>query len=1149
MMSARFTWTLLALPLLGALSCGSESTSAGDVLVVAALEISPPELTLVAGSTGQLNATPRTSSGITVPNRPVSWSSDDPGIASVSNAGVVSGVASGTTRINAQVDGVNASVPVEVSPKGVATVTVAPAQFSLMVGETEDLTVTTRSEDGETLTGRQVTFASDNPGIATVSEVGRVTAVASGLTVITATVEGKSGTANVAVDALPASQLEFQNQPGTGAAGSPIPAVRVEVQNSQGGMVSEGSVGVTVALADNPTGATLSGTLTVIASNGVATFSNLRIDQAGSGYTLRATAEPLTPAESAPFAIVAGTASRLTIATQPSPTAKSGTVLDVQPRIQIQDAEGNTVDAAGVEITAVLQGSGATLQGDRTVTTNSAGLATFTDLALSGETGTYTVLFAAPGLTSVASNSIALTGGAPAGLALVQQPSPTVAAGQEFVRQPVVQLLDAEGNPIDKSGIVVTATIQSGGGTLNGDLAISTDSEGRATFRNLSIAGATGPRVLQFSAASVTSVLSEQVVVVAGPATALAITTQPPTSSASGVALSPAPTVRLVDAFGNSVDPATEISVSASIASGQGGALGGTTSVTTSGGTATFSNLVLTGPAGGFTLEFTAAGLAGVTSNSITLTAAPATNISITTQPSTTAVSGVALDRQPVLTLKNSSGGPVSGSTITATINSGPSGSTLANATAVTNSSGVATFSGLAITGAAGDYTFKFATGSLSVVSGTITISAPATQASALAIVTQPAASATSGEALSRQPVIQLRDGSGNAVAQSGVSVTVAIASGGGSLGGTKTRTTGSNGQAAFTDLVITGDAGQRTLRFSANGLTGVTSAAIDVAAAPPPPPVASKLLILTAPSTAATTGVALASQPVIQIADASGAAVSQASTTITAVIASGPSGASLANATATTNASGRATFSGLAITGSVGTYTIRFESGSLDPVTSAGIDLSAGAPSAMVIITQPPQTTANGAEMSSSVVEVRDGAGNGIGGLQVTAVRASGPGSLAGTVTRTTGSNGRATFNDLVLTGLVGSYTIRYSAPGGISGVSRVISLTPGPDVALAIITQPPATARDDRDFSSNPKVELRDGSGNTVPKKGVAISAALVTVSGSGNLEGDLDRNTDNGVATFNKLKIKGTGTFRIRFTSPDHTPVTSTQIVVEH
>jgi hypothetical protein len=106
MMSARFTWTLLALPLLGALSCGSESTSAGDVLVVAALEISPPELTLVAGSTGQLNATPRTSSGITVPNRPVSWSSDDPGIASVSNAGVVSGVASGTTRINAQVDGV-----------------------------------------------------------------------------------------------------------------------------------------------------------------------------------------------------------------------------------------------------------------------------------------------------------------------------------------------------------------------------------------------------------------------------------------------------------------------------------------------------------------------------------------------------------------------------------------------------------------------------------------------------------------------------------------------------------------------------------------------------------------------------------------------------------------------------------------------------------------------------------------------------------------------------------------------------------------------------------------------------------------------------------------------------------------------------------
>jgi hypothetical protein len=456
------------------------------------------------------------------------------------------------------------------------------------------------------------------------------------------------------VNALPASQLDFQNQPGTGAAGSPIPAVRVEVQNSQGGMVSEGSVGVTVALAGNPTGATLSGTLTVIASNGVATFSNLRIDQVGSGYTLRATAEALTPAESAPFSIVAGTASRLTIATQPSPTAKSGAMLEVQPRIQIQDAEGNTVDAAGVEITAVLQGSGATLQGNRTVTTNSAGLAIFTDLGLSGENGTYTVLFAAPGLTSVASNNIALTGGAPAGLALIQQPSPTAAAGQDFGRQPVVQLLDAEGNPVDKAGIVVTATIQSGGGQLNGDLAVSTDTEGRATFRNLSIAGTTGPRVLQFSAASINSVLSEQVVVVAGPATALAITTQPPISSVSGVVLSPSPTVRLVDAFGSPVDPATEVSVSATISSGQGGTLGGTTSVTTISGVATFPDLVLTGPAGGFTLGFTAAGLTGVTSNTITLTAAQ-TNLSITTQPSTTAVSGAALDRQPVLTLKNSS--------------------------------------------------------------------------------------------------------------------------------------------------------------------------------------------------------------------------------------------------------------------------------------------------------------------------------------------------------------------------------------------------------------------------------------------------------------------------------------------------------------
>lgn len=85
----------------------------------------------------------------------------------------------------------------------------------------------------------------------------------------------------------------------------------------------------------------------------------------------------------------------------------------------------------------------------------------------------------------------------------------------------------------------------------------------------------------------------------------------------------------------------------------------------------------------------------------------------------------------------------------------------------------------------------------------------------------------TSGVAFARQPVIQLRDAGGNAVNQAGVDVTVAIATGGGTLGGTLTVSTNASGVATFVNLSITGTAGSRTLNFSAPAVTGATSTPI----------------------------------------------------------------------------------------------------------------------------------------------------------------------------------------------------------------------------------------------------------------------------------------------------------------------------------
>src|SRR5437763_1397913 len=183
---------------------------------------------------------------------------------------------------------------------------------------------------------------------------------------------------------------------------------------------------------------------------------------------------------------------------------------------------------------------------------------------------------------------------------------------------------------------------------------------------------------------------------------------------------------------------------------------------------------------------------------------------------------------------------------------------------------GAATSGNRAKTGTVRDWTLSFsATGLTSVNSATVTLTAgTATQ---LTVTTQPSATAQSGVPFTQQPVIQVRDASGNPVSQAGVTVTAAIATGGGTLGGTLTATTTGTGVATFTNLAITGTAGDRTLSFSATGLTGVNSATVTLTAG-----TATQLTVTTEPSGTAQSGVPFAQQRKNQVRDASGNPVSQ---------------------------------------------------------------------------------------------------------------------------------------------------------------------------------------------------------------------------------------------------------------------------------
>ena len=384
--------------------CGSEDVGVGDVLVTSQVEIDPPGAGLRVGNTRQFSATPKTSSGIPIPNRTVVWSSSDPDVATISNSGMVTAVSLGEAEITATVDDVNGSATVTVTRVPVAEVIVAPASASVLVGQSRQLTVTLRDADGKTLTGRTVTFVSDQPSRATVSSSGLVSAIAPGPVVVRARAEGKEGRSNITVAPRPATRLAFIQGPANGIEDRSIGTVRVAVQDDIGNVVTSATPEVSIGLSDSR-GATLSGTRTVRAASGIATFSDLRIDRPADGYRLRATSGSLSPAVSSAFTIRRAEPAALAILVQPPSTVESGREWEQDPVIQLRDDRGGDVDRKGVKVRVSLIGSGGKLEGKRDVDTDEEGRARFSDLRISGS-GEYRLRFESEGLQSVDSRVI-----------------------------------------------------------------------------------------------------------------------------------------------------------------------------------------------------------------------------------------------------------------------------------------------------------------------------------------------------------------------------------------------------------------------------------------------------------------------------------------------------------------------------------------------------------------------------------------------------------------------------------------------------------------------------------------------------------------------------------------------------------------------
>jgi trimeric autotransporter adhesin len=166
---------------------------------VATVQIAPVLDTIFVTQTLQLRPTTRDSTGAVLEGRVVQWSSQSPAIATVSATGLVVGVATGTVTITGVSEGRSATARVVVVPQPVGAVVVSPAQSTLSVGQSLKLTVQVIDDDGTLLPGRAVQYRSSSSAVATVATDGTVTGVTAGTTIITATSEGRSGTAQVTV--------------------------------------------------------------------------------------------------------------------------------------------------------------------------------------------------------------------------------------------------------------------------------------------------------------------------------------------------------------------------------------------------------------------------------------------------------------------------------------------------------------------------------------------------------------------------------------------------------------------------------------------------------------------------------------------------------------------------------------------------------------------------------------------------------------------------------------------------------------------------------------------------------------------------------------------------------------------------------------
>ena len=936
---------------------------------------------------------------------------------------------------------------------------------------------------------------------------------------VTATVGGKTATWTLTNIAGAVSQITFETQPSTTAAGAPIsPPVVVKVADSHGNPVA----GATVVLTGKEGPGSLEGTQTAVtAGNGQVTFSDLTITASGS-YQIEASAVGVLQ-RSATFQITAKTTNlSMQVIDGTAQTASIGTAYALPLKVEVRDEFTNPVPGASVMFTSPSTPGGAnvTFNGSPAVTSDAAGIATSPTMTANLVIGVIAPVVTTQGAALPAVFALANTAGPATQLVFVQQPTNT-AAGAAIVPPVTTQLLDAAGNLASQGGVTVTVQLAPPGGGFSPGSAPATQNtkaDGVATFAGLAVAQA-GTYQLQAQSQGLQSATSASFVISAGTSSSITVVAGNNQSAAVTTNYVTPLKVSVQDSFANPV-PGVAVTFTAP-SSGASVTFLGPVTVTTDGSGVAGIFVTANTQVGSFQVTASAPGTAAPAVFNLTNVPGSASHLAFLQQPSS-AAAGAIITPPVTVQLTDSIGNSVAqaGVGVTLTLNpaAGRSTAITGTTTVATNASGLASFTDLSIATAGSYQLTAVGTSLVSAQSSAFTITAGT---ASTVTVTGGSPQSTTVLAPFAVPLqVLVSDAAGNPLG--GVTVNFAApATGASATLSSATATTDSAGHASVS-AVANGVVGSYSVVASVTGVTTPASFALTNVGG------TGVNLAFTQQPGNTPAGTVIAPPVVVKVTDSGGNPVSGVTIALTA---QGGTGVLSGAAPVDTNASGLATFSTLSID-KTGTYTLRATDGTRI-ISSTSFVISAGTSSSITVVAGNGQSAAVTTNYASQLkASVQDALGNGVPGVAVTFAAPSSGASVtfSGPATVPTDSSGVAAISVTANT-QVGSFEVTASAPSTAAPAVFDLTNVPGSASHLAFVQQPSSAAAG-AVIAPPVTVQLTDSIGNSVAQAGVAVTLTLNPAVGrSTRIAGTTTVATNaSGLASFADLQIATAGSYQL-------------------